>query len=255
MRGGLYRRLIAAVLFAAPAAPVCKAQAQEAQDWQGLVIAPENRCQPYDQREYRYPQSVEPRIVRAQGNRIYGPYTGRYFRSTRETDIEHIVARSEAHDSGLCAAGAARKRQFASDLLNLTLAAPQINRRDKGARDAAEWLPAQNRCWFAGRVLKVKQKYQLTVDAAERNALAAILEQCPNTNMVYTPAPIAAPIASSGAAPAVDDRAAALTRWDDNSNGRISCAEARRHGIAPVSRQHPAYSYMTDRNNDGIVCN
>ena len=42
--------------------------------------------------------------------------------------------------------------------------------------------------------------------------------------------------------------------WDDNGNGRVSCAEARRHGIAPVPRDHPAYPYMNDRDGDGVVC-
>ena len=46
-----------------------------------------------------------------------------------------------------------------------------------------------------------------------------------------------------------------LLEWDDNGNGRISCAEARAHGIAPVRRGHPAYPYMRDGNNDGVVCN
>ena len=46
----------------------------------------------------------------------------------------------------------------------------------------------------------------------------------------------------------------ALTRYDDNGNGRITCAEARRHGIAPVSRGHPAYPYMRDADGDGVVC-
>ena len=45
-----------------------------------------------------------------------------------------------------------------------------------------------------------------------------------------------------------------LALYDDNRNGRISCAEARAHGIAPVYSSHPAYPYMTDRNNDGVVC-
>ncbi len=45
-----------------------------------------------------------------------------------------------------------------------------------------------------------------------------------------------------------------LGRYDDNGNGRITCAEARRHDIAPVRRDHPAYPYMHDANNDGIVC-
>ena len=46
----------------------------------------------------------------------------------------------------------------------------------------------------------------------------------------------------------------ALALYDDNSNGRITCKEARAHGIAPVSRDHPAYRYMDDRDGDGVVC-
>ena len=85
------------------------------QTWRGLTVAAEYRCSPYDADDYPYSQSVEPRIVADLGGVIYGPYTGRTFSSTRETDIEHIVARSEAHDSGLCAAGDATRRQFSSD--------------------------------------------------------------------------------------------------------------------------------------------
>ena len=29
---------------------------------------------------------------------------------------------------------------------------------------------------------------------------------------------------------------------------------ARGHGIAPVRRGHPAFEYMVDRDNDGVVC-
>ena len=63
----------------------------------------------------------------------------------------------------------------------------------------------------------------------------------------------AVPPAPAVAAPPAGARAA-LARWDDNRNGRISCAEARRHGIAPVPRGHPAYGHMRDGDNDGIVC-
>ena len=45
-----------------------------------------------------------------------------------------------------------------------------------------------------------------------------------------------------------------LDLYDDNGNGRITCAEARAHGIAPVPRSHPAYAYMRDGDNDGMVC-
>ena len=46
----------------------------------------------------------------------------------------------------------------------------------------------------------------------------------------------------------------ALRLWDDNRNGRITCAEARRHGIAPVPHGHPAYPFMRDGDGDGVVC-
>ena len=63
------------------------------------------------------------------------------------------------------------------------------------------------------------------------------------------------PPASAGDSPdAVGTDSAALAQWDDNSNGQITCAEARAHGIAPVPRGHPAYQYMRDADGDGIVC-
>ena len=131
------------------------AGAASAETWRGLTVAPESRCSPYERkRDYRYPPSVEDTIVRALGA-VYGPYTGRCFASTRETDIEHIVAASEAHDSGLCGADRATRARFARDLRNLTLASPEVNRNEKSGKDAGEWLPDRNGCWFAGRVLEV----------------------------------------------------------------------------------------------------
>ena len=151
--------------------------------WRGLAIAPESRCSPYDRENYRYPQSIEEKIVDSLG-KIYGPYTGRCFSSTRDTDIEHIVATSEAHDSGLCTAADTRKRRFAADLLNLTLAAPEVNRGQKSGKDAAEWMPRENACWFAGRVIEVRRKYNLTINIAELVALEDVLSNCDSTEMV-----------------------------------------------------------------------
>ena len=153
----------------------------------GLAIAPEHRCTPYKRQDYPYRQAVEARIIATMSGRIYGPYTGRLFTSPRHTDIEHIVALSEAHDSGLCATNAIIKRRFARDLLNLTLAAPEINRCEAGgkcAHDAGQWLPAMNRCWFAARVIAVKHKYRLSVDPREAGALTAILSACRTTEMI-----------------------------------------------------------------------
>ncbi len=223
-----------------------------ADTWQGLKVEPENRCSPYISKDYSYPQSVEPNIIRSIG-KIYSPYTGRCFASRYETDIEHIVARSEAHDSGLCAASLSVRRQFASDLLNLTLASPQVNRHQKVHHDAGEWLPRLNQCWYAGRIVAVKQKYGLSVDRREAESLHRILSQCSSTEMIVlecSESAVSAPAQSNSQHSDVD----ALEKWDDNRNGRITCKEARRHGIAPVHKDHPAYPYMRDGDGDGVVC-
>ena len=148
-----------------------------------LVVAPENRCSPYDSDDYPYPQSVEAQIVSGMGGRIYGPYSGTTFSSMRDTDIEHIVAKSEAHDSGLCGATEQRRKTFARDLLNLTLAAPSLNRHQKSGKDFAEWRPRLNECWFADRIIKVKAKYNLTIDSREKAALQRSLKSCPSLDM------------------------------------------------------------------------
>ena len=54
--------------------------------------------------------------------------------------------------------------------------------------------------------------------------------------------------------PTPDPDVDALALWDDNGNGRITCSEARAHGIAPVHRGHLAYQYMRDADGDGVVC-
>ena len=45
-----------------------------------------------------------------------------------------------------------------------------------------------------------------------------------------------------------------LDLYDDDGDGKISCAEASAHGIAPVRDVHPAYPYMEYSDEDGIVC-
>ena len=162
----------------------------------------------------------------------------------RLPDIEHVVALSEAHDSGLCAGDAATKRRFANDLLNLTLSDPAVNRYQKGAKDAGEWMPQIDPRAFAETVIRVKRKYGLSIDPRERKALEKAL--------------------AGGTLPVPTDSLEVqadlllelnpLDLWDDNGNGQITCAEARRHGIAPVPRNHPAYVYMRDGDGDGWVC-
>ena len=246
-----------AVLTIAAAGIANGGRAFGAETWHGLVIAPEHRCAPYDRDDYPYSQAVEAEIVATMGGRIYGPYTGRHYSTTRQTDIEHIVAVSEAHDSGLCAADRTVRQRFASDLLNLTLAAPEVNRCGSGGKcafDFAEWLPPMNRCWYAARIVAVKRTYALTVDRREAAALERVLSGCESTEMIVTASLAREPTRTASETPRTVSASDVLALYDDNRNGRITCAEARRHGIAPVPRSHPAYPFMRDGDGDGVVC-
>ncbi len=244
----------AGMLIALIAALAIQTRAVAQETYRGVTVEPEFRCAPYDRVDYPYPQSVEWDIIAGIG-KIYGPYTGQCFASARETDIEHIVPLSEAHDSGLCSASVATKARFARDVLNLTLASPQVNRYEKGAKDAAEWQPRRNACWFVNRTLEVRRKYALSIDRREAVAIDRTLAACASTEIVVLDCGLPAETRNiPQRLPPRHNDSDALARWDTNGNGQITCAEARRHGIAPVPRGHPAYRFMHDGDGDGVVC-
>ena len=230
----------------------------------GVSIREENRCSPYKASAYNYPDSLEADILREMDGHYYSPYTGEIYDGAREVDIEHIVARSEAHDSGLCAADRFTRLAFASDMLNLTFAPSWLNRDVKGAKDVAEWLPEVNQCWYVNRVVQVKRKHSLSMDQEEAAAALEALDSCASFGMVRpkvtitptTRATAAATVTAAAATPTPTPPAPseALSLYDDDGNGRITCAEAREHDITPVRSDHPAYEYMQDRDGDGVVC-
>ena len=86
----------------------------------------------------------------------------------------------------------------------------------------------------------------LKAEIAEKRARSIMC--CTSTGLVFAPRDAA----SEAAAGEVHSHPLAL--WDDSGNGRITCREARRHGIAPVRKGHPAYVYMRDADGDGVVC-
>ena len=148
--------------------------------WMGLPVCEEVERVGYDRDAFGSAySSLEDEIIEGlpkSGGQVYTPYSCKLFDirtdGTAATDIEHIVALAEAYDSGL---REEQFRTFAGDLVNLTIADPAVNRHEKSDRDAAEWRPSRNTGWFAAKVVAVKQKYGLSVNPAERDALASML--------------------------------------------------------------------------------
>ena len=150
-----------------------------AETWRGLTVAPESRCSPYDKKRHYPIRSWSRATSSATSARCTGPTRSRAsHRLVRPISNTLWRPTSEAHDSGLCAEDAETRARFARDLRNLTLAAPHVNRHQKSAKDAAEWVPARNRCWFAGRVLEVHRAYALSADRREAPPLESLLSSC-----------------------------------------------------------------------------
>lgn len=219
----------------------------------GLTVQQEYRCSPYDSDDYSYPQSVEPRIVASQGG-LFSPYDMQCFQSLRDTDIEHIVARSEAHDSGLCRASVETRKLFASDLDNLALASPSLNRHQKRASDAAEWLPPRNQCWYVYAIVRVKRKYGLSVDHAESDALNRLLWQCAGVPVMVTPSCTLITNATPATPPQRRTDPVSPQRTVGNCGPYANCTALRRDHPRGVSRDHCAYSARMDRDKDGWAC-
>ena len=159
------------LLASAQGIPVSLTLAQE-QDREGYKRPTTNRYQRHESTVYReLGMDRTPYTCQAIGGDL------------RSTDVEHIVALAEAHDSGL---PPDLMLAFSGDLLNLTVAMPRENRIAKSAKDAADYIPPRNSCWFAGRVLDVKARWGLTVDADEANALIRALDGC-DTRTIQQP--------------------------------------------------------------------
>ena len=153
--------------------------------WMDLPVCEEGARVSYDRDAFGSAySSLEDEIIDAlpkSDGQVYTPYTCTLFDiqadGTAATDIEHIVALAEAYDSGLAES---QFRTFAGDIDNLTIADPTVNRHQKSDLDAGEWEPPENRGWFAARVVAVKQKYGLSVNPDERDALQAMLNSAPS---------------------------------------------------------------------------
>lgn len=113
------------------------------------------------------------------------PYTGTSveFRrgpgSSAEVQIDHVVALSDAWQTGAQEWDDFTRRNFANDPIELQTTLGWVN-QEKGDADAATWLPPNTsyRCVYATRIVNIKAAYRLWVTPPERDALARVLAGC-----------------------------------------------------------------------------
>jgi len=112
------------------------------------------------------------------------PYTGRRIvfargKGSALVQIDHVVALAAAWSSGAASWDRRTREAFANDPANL-LAVDGPANQDKGASDAAAWLPPDPgfACVYALRQIRVKAAYGLSVTDDERAALDDALDTC-----------------------------------------------------------------------------
>lgn len=113
---------------------------------------------------------------------LLDPFSGKViiFSPTKVViDIDHVVALSNAWQSGAAYFDKNVRTQIANDPLNLLAVDAKLNRQ-KGDGDAATWVPPNKafRCEYVARQVAVKAKYRLWVTEPEKVAITKILSSC-----------------------------------------------------------------------------
>ena len=118
------------------------------------------------------------------GGTLNDPYTGtviQFEKGSSVVQVDHVVAISNAWQTGAQQLTKKERIQFANDPLELLAVQGDANQQ-KSDGDAATWLPPNKpfRCQYAARQIAIKQKYILWVTPAEKQALLDVLVNCPD---------------------------------------------------------------------------
>jgi hypothetical protein len=104
--------------------------------------------------------------------------------TSMEVQIDHVVALSNAWQTGAFKLTLMQRTAFANDPMNLFAVKGRLNSQ-KGDGDAATWLPPLKsfRCTYVAQQIAVKAKYSLWVTAPEKEAMTRILTACPKQTL------------------------------------------------------------------------
>lgn len=104
--------------------------------------------------------------------------------SSQSVQIDHVVALSNAWQTGAQQLSMSERVNLANDPLELLAVDGNANQQ-KSDGDAATWLPPNKpfRCQYVARQVAVKQKYHLWVTDAEKSAINTVLATCPDQQL------------------------------------------------------------------------
>ncbi len=136
------------------------------------------------------PITVGPRCA-ISGGSWFSEFDGVRTTDPSTFDIDHLVPLKEAWESGAHSWDEPTRRAFANDLdlKDSLIAVSASSNRSKGDRDPADWLPtrAEYRCQYIASWVRVKVKWQLSVDAAEKAAIRTVASNCDTSALAENP--------------------------------------------------------------------
>lgn len=122
------------------------------------------------------------------GGRWFSYYDRVSWTNTSDIDIDHMVPLAEAWDSGARTWSSTVRRDFANDLgdyRSLVGVTDNVNQA-KGDQDPGTWLPQYDRCRYLREFVAVKHRWRLSVDSAEKSAMASLASSCTNSTITVT---------------------------------------------------------------------
>jgi len=196
----------------------------------------------------------------------FSSYDGVTVTDPSDIDIDHMIPRSEAWNSGASKWTAEKREEFANDLTNpKTLVAVSFSsNRSKGNKDPAKWMPTTDGCVYVSDWIDVKHEWNLSVDVAEKKAMINVLSFCKMDDataaLLPDPATVENVDGTIPAAPATEEAPAesagpAPVAEGGNDPQYGSCKEAQSNGYGPyIKGQDAEYEWYRDGDNDGDVC-
>lgn len=113
--------------------------------------------------------------------RWYSPYDGKWLKSERQVDVDHVVPLAYAWRSGASRWSQARRRAFANDLTRPELIAVSHSANiAKSGQGPQSWRPQRRAYWcrYATSWITVKHHYRLFMTRREKVALLNMLRTC-----------------------------------------------------------------------------
>jgi 5-methylcytosine-specific restriction endonuclease McrA len=107
------------------------------------------------------------------------PYTNTTFTDPSDLDIDHVVPLANAWRSGASSWDEAERERYANDPEVLLSVEDNAN-QSKGDKGPEAWKPPNRAVWcdYAGRWIRIKSDYDLSVNPQEKTALKQMLDTC-----------------------------------------------------------------------------